>query len=193
MEAGKLYHIYNRGINRGNIFFEEDNYYFFLRQFQKHMADYLDVFSYCLMPNHFHLFVRVKETVSMEKISNLNAVEKAFRNFFISYAKSINKRFDRTGALFQYKFKRKEIESDSYITWLVYYIHRNPVNGKLCNNLNGWKFSSYNAFLVDKPTLIAKVEVIKWFGGLEQFVEFHQKNLEADKKYEIFQSLHNPD
>jgi REP element-mobilizing transposase RayT len=145
-------------------------------------VDYIDVFAYCLMPNHFHLFIRVKENVSMEKQSNLNAVEKAFKNFFISYAKSINKRFDRTGALLQYKFKRKEIESESYITWLIYYIHRNPVVAKFCNNLNDWKFSSYNAFLFDKPTLIAKEEVLKWFGGLQEFEKFHQSNLEADKK-----------
>ena len=56
-----------------------------------------------------------------------NAVTKSVRDFLISYAKAINKKYKRTGALFQQKFKRKEIGNDFYFSWLLQYIHLNPV------------------------------------------------------------------
>jgi len=64
MFEGNFYHIYNRGNNRENIFFEENNYYYFLEKYDKYLTNYLETFAYCLLPNHFHLLVRVKENTS---------------------------------------------------------------------------------------------------------------------------------
>ena len=54
------YHIYNRGVDRGNIFFEEPNYEYFLKLYEKYIVPVADTFAYCLLKNHFHLSVRVK-------------------------------------------------------------------------------------------------------------------------------------
>jgi putative transposase len=54
------YHIYNRGVNRWNIFIEERNYEHFLRLYEKHIVPVVDTYAYCLLKNHFHLAVRVK-------------------------------------------------------------------------------------------------------------------------------------
>lgn len=54
------YHIYNRGVNRENIFFEKRNYAYFLKLYEKHIAPVVDTFGYCLLRNHFHFSVRVK-------------------------------------------------------------------------------------------------------------------------------------
>jgi REP element-mobilizing transposase RayT len=54
------YHIYNRGVNRGNIFFEERNYDLFLKLYEKHLTAVTDLFAYCMLKNHFHLSLRVK-------------------------------------------------------------------------------------------------------------------------------------
>ncbi len=54
------YHIYNRGINSGRIFCNEENYLFFLTKFAYYLNPFCDVFAYCLMPNHFHFLIRVK-------------------------------------------------------------------------------------------------------------------------------------
>ena len=60
MDQGSFYHIYNRGNNKEKIFFEEKNYRHFLKLFDKYLSPYVDVYAYCLMPNHFHFLIRVK-------------------------------------------------------------------------------------------------------------------------------------
>lgn len=186
MTPSSYYHIFNRGINKDLIFFEEANYTYFLQQFKKYVAEYVDVFAYCLMPNHFHFFIRVKELEYLPSKTRLTRVEKAFRDFFISYARSINKGYGRTGALFQYKFKRKEIDSTSYYTWLIYYIHANPVKAGLSKSIDKWKWSSYSSIISNQFTLLQRDEVVRWFGCNEQFVSFHENNLKEDGRQQEF-------
>jgi len=169
ISADSYYHIYNRGNNKNLIFFEDENYRYFLNQFKKHVAPFCEVFAYCLMPNHFHLFLRISEE---------QLFEKGMKNFFISYSKAINKRYNRVGALFQGRYKVSEITSESYFTRIVTYIHQNPVVAMLVKNMVDNKYSSYAAYLSSKETLISKQEVLDWFGGLEGFVEDHQINVE---------------
>ena len=61
LEAHKVYHIYNRGINGTNIFYEERNYAYFLEKYAHYLHNWVDTFAYCLLKNHFHLLIRVKE------------------------------------------------------------------------------------------------------------------------------------
>ena len=56
----QYYHFYNRGNNRQAVFFERENYLYFLRGIQKYLCDSMDVLAYCFMPTHYHLLVRVK-------------------------------------------------------------------------------------------------------------------------------------
>jgi len=163
--SDRYYHIYNRGNNKDLIFFDEDNYIFFLDRFKKYVAPSCDVFCYCLMPNHFHFFIRVV---------NENVFENGIKNFFISYSKAINKRYDRVGSLFQGRYKASEITSDNYYTRIVSYIHQNPVAVGLVGKLEDYRYSSYSAYLSNKNTLLSKGEVLEWFGGVEHFIECHQ-------------------
>jgi putative transposase len=78
MQPGEYYHIYNRGINKDLIFFEEANYAYFIQQFKKYVSEYVDVFAYCLMPNHFHFFVRIKEVETLSSDTILTPIGKAF-------------------------------------------------------------------------------------------------------------------
>ena len=78
------------------------------------------------MPNHFHFLIKVKELPQTTTVfettvvsKQLSPIEKAFRDFFIAYAKGINKAHNRTGALFQQKFKRKQVGDDIYFTSLI--------------------------------------------------------------------------
>ncbi|MEM9894997.1 MAG: transposase [Bacteroidota bacterium] len=168
MELGKYYHVYNRSINQEFLFKEDRNYQFFLDKYKSHLSKHVDTLCYCLMPTHFHLFIRVKE----DQVDT--QVIEAFRSFFISYAKAINKAYNRTGSLFQHKFKKKVIDDDAYYSAIVAYIHLNPVKAGLAKKPKEWKFSSYETILSDKPTQILREEVLSWFGGREEFERFHE-------------------
>ncbi len=163
--ADTYYHIYNRGNNKDLIFFEDENYRYFLNQFKKFVAPFCDVYAYCLMPNHFHFFLRVNDEPLFEK---------GIKNFFISYAKAINKKYNRVGSLFQGRYKVSEITSESYFTRIITYIHQNPVVAGLVKNMEDYKYSSYAAYLSNKETLINKQGVLDWFGGLDGFIDDHK-------------------
>jgi len=102
--------------------------------------------AYCLIPNHFHFLIRVKENCGDEEIV------KSIGDFLNAYTKSFNKLYSRNGGLFQRKFKRKKVELDSYYTRLIIYIHLNPVKHDLTNNPINWQFSSYNTYFSTKPS-----------------------------------------
>jgi putative transposase len=191
MEEGKFYHIFNRGNNHEKIFYEEANYKYFLHKFDKYLSGFIDVFAYCLMPNHFHILGRVKppdpDFIINHNCKTLSPLEKAFKDFLISYSKSINKRYHRTGSLFQYKYKRKEIVNDSYLKRVICYIHFNPVVAGHCNKCHEWKYSSFNVFTGNKSTKIKKDEVIKLFDNLENFIFVHQS------KYKDYSDINDLD
>jgi REP element-mobilizing transposase RayT len=180
LASGQTYHIYNRGINRGRIFFEDRNCDFFLRRFKKYVLQHVDLLAYCLMPNHFHLLVRINEFDAKED-AHLSVVEKAFKNFFISYAKAVNAAYGRTGALLQYKFKRKEVNDEEYFSWLVFYIHSNPIKSGLTKRLDQYQYTSYVEILQNDNSLVKPNDVLNWFGGLDAFEDFHRRNLESDR------------
>ena len=163
-----LYHIYNRGNNKDLIFFENDNYNYFLNQFKKYVSPFCDVYAYCLMPNHFHFFLRVNDEILFEK---------GIKNFFISYSKAINKKYNRVGSLFQGRYKVSEIKSESYYTTIIIYIHQNPVIANLVKTMENYKYSSYPAYLSKKESTLSRNEVLKWFGGLEGFIVDHNVSL----------------
>ena len=167
MEAGNFYHVYNRSVNREALFKETRNYYFFLDRYKRYCQKHVNTFSYCLMPNHFHLFIQVKEE------TNPHQLAKAFKNLFISYAKAINKGYNRNGSLFQNNYKKKEIDSDSYFSQIIAYLHFNPVRAKIVKRPSDWTFSSFNNILNDDSSFISRNEVLEWFGGVKHFESFH--------------------
>jgi putative transposase len=179
----QYYHIYNRGNNRENLFLSEENYHFFLRKYDYYLSDYLDTYAYCLLPNHFHLLVKIKsqEMFQFSKFLKLGKpledpseiVSEAFRRFFMSYSKAINKQSARTGSLFQKNFKRKMVEHDAYLLTCARYIHQNPQKHGICDDFKTYQYSSYGRILIEKPTKLMKREVINWFGNNDSYKQLH--------------------
>ncbi|NVO01127.1 MAG: transposase [Bacteroidetes bacterium] len=188
MIEGGYYHVFNRGNNGDIIFYEEENYDYFLKKFRQYLDPFVDVFSYCLMNNHFHFLIRIKENEKLQyqnltKQLALTPIEKAFRDFFISYAKSINKKYHRTGSLFQYKFKRKQIEDEIYLKNLIRYIHLNPVEAGICSVASDYNFSSFNAITKNDCEWLGSKEIIEMFEDINNFKAFHlmeNTNFELD-------------
>ena len=138
-QKGSVFHIYNRGCNRTKIFFENDNYKFLLRKTELYTAKFdISVLAYCLMPNHYHFVLRQNNTQLLNSCIQL---------IFNSYTKAINKRYRRSGTLFEGRFKAKEIYDDKTILEVCRYIHRNPLDDGLVKNLEDWEFSNYHEWI----------------------------------------------
>ena len=166
------YHFYNRGNNRQAIFFEPENYLFFLRRFRKYLVPFVDVLVYCLMPTHYHILVRVKQQTSeVLKTSDVSKqVSLAMQKFIISYTKAMNLRFSRVGALFQGQFQAKPIQTDSHLRNLCIYIHANPVKDGPVAALEDWIYSNYLKWLGQrKGTLVDPQFIQEHFGSPEEY------------------------
>jgi putative transposase len=197
-EEGHFYHVYNRTVDKQLMFRGDNNFEFFLKKYDEYLSSVIDTFAYCLLGNHFHFLIRVKENLmdnldltTFQKLSNLpdanpvhHIVSHQFRKFFQSYAMAFNKQHNRVGTLFQTPFKRAMVNSDTYFTQLVYYIHSNPQHHDLTDDFREWKWSSYNRILIDKPSKLRKTEVIEWFGNMQAYQDYHnsfQKNMMDEK------------
>ncbi|PIQ50353.1 MAG: hypothetical protein COW03_00515 [Cytophagales bacterium CG12_big_fil_rev_8_21_14_0_65_40_12] len=183
MQPETFYHIFNHANGAENLFRRDENYRYFLQQWAKYITPVAGTYAYCLMPNHIHFLIRTHPQTSKvsENLGGLKnqpfekTLSQAFSNLFNSYTKAFNRMYDRRGSLFMQNFKRKEITSDSYLTTIVNYIHRNPIHHGFCNHLEEWPHSSYTTFLGNKPTKIEKDYTLEWFNGKEGFIKYHRE------------------
>ncbi|WP_242921939.1 hypothetical protein [Pontibacter liquoris] len=182
LEPGKYYHLYTRGNNKETLFRHPDNYAYFLQLYRKYIVPYVDTFAYCLLPNHVHFLVQLKEEEAMkpqwltEDTTKLVSIERQLAHLLNAYAKTINKRYNRLGRLFQHRFGRKEVTSDAYFTRLIYYIHFNPQHHGLLADFSDWPYSSYHSILSKSKTTLQREEVLAWFGGSDEYRQFHEEN-----------------
>ncbi len=163
-----FYHIYNRAVGKDKLFFNDGNYRYFLKKYSFYLSDKIKTYSFCLLPNHFHLLIS-PETNESEVITE------QFRKLFISYSMAVNKQQNRKGNLFQSNFKRKVITDNSYLIQVVYYIHANPLHHKMINDFTKYKFSSYKKIIGTGKTRLQRKEVLDWFSGINGFIEYHQE------------------
>ncbi|PTB92400.1 hypothetical protein C9994_14090 [Marivirga lumbricoides] len=193
-----LYHVYNHGNSTDNIFRSDENFRYFLMKYNQYITPIADTFAYCLMPNHFHFAIRIKEEQDLLQVykkkleaapqgfENLaGLISRTFGNFLNAYAKAYNKKYGRRGSLFLDNIKRKKVEEESYFTQLIHYIHFNPVHHGFVKDLEDWKHSSYHAFLSKKATRLKRKAALDWFGGQTEFEKFHQHQPTVDFELEI--------
>ena len=174
-EVGNYYHILNRGNLKQNIFFERENYLFFLRRLRKAVLKFgSEIVCYCLLPNHFHLLM--KET-------SLYSISKVMHSVQTAYAKAINKRYERSGHLYQGSYKHIHINMEDYLLYLSRYIHRNPIEATLVNKAEEWEFSSFRDFIGLRHGSLPNYEVI--LSHFENGYEYQKYVLEDNDDYDI--------
>jgi len=158
--------------------------------YNKHIDPIAETFAWCLLKNHFHLLIRIKtleeilETQKENEIKKLIAPHQSFGNLFNAYTKAINKGYNRHGALFERPFKRKLIDTDSYLRSVIKYIHYNPVNHGFCEHPIEYPWSSYQTCISEKTTKLKRDKVISLFKNIDDLKTSHDKN-------ENFYSLEN--
>lgn len=182
---GNFYHIYNRGNNRIDIFYENKNYEHFLRLYQKYIIPIAETYAWCLLKNHFHFLVYVKENHEINECEfTYSTVEKAkkidyssqFSHFLNAYTQSMNKKHNRTGSLFEKPFKRKLIDNQDYFNRLIYYIHNNPVYHGFETRMIDYPWSSYNGIVNSRPNFINHEKILNHFDGLNNFKNYHKQD-----------------
>ena len=185
LEYGKFFHIYNRGINACNLFQENENYEYFLHLYEKYILPVADTFAWVLMKNHFHFLVRIKaekdipfmgeppeglknpsgsgtnlsESFRPERVSKKYTPTNQFGHLFNAYTKAINKRYHRTGSLFEHPFRRIQVTFNNQLKYMVYYIHHNPIHHGFCEHFLDYPWSSYLTTLSPKKTKLSSNEV----------------------------------
>lgn len=198
--ADNYYHLFSRAVGQEMLFKSNENYLYFLERMKHHVLPVADLLAYSLLPNHFHLVIRVKSEKELfnlfhlKKKKPLNSIEiflpdfvmEQFSNWLNGYTKAFNKLYKRKGGLFMDYIKRSEAAKDSSLTSFIFYVHKNAVHHGLTKNIGDWKFDSYKSIISTKPTKLKRDEVIGWFGSVSQFIEFHKQPV--DLKYEDIDS-----
>ena len=172
-----IYHIIIRGINRQDIFLDNQDYRKFIKELKRVKGKYIfEIYSYAFMKNHVHLVINDKNKNLSTAIQSLN----------ISYSSYFNKKYERVGHLFENRFRSHTVESESYLKNVVRYIHKNPENA----GLKPYIWTSYCEYIVAKPnSIVTTQQVMNLFSyNVENFKIFHDayvKNQDYDKDFEM--------
>jgi len=172
MEIPKFYnmnsfhHLYNRGVNKNKIFFEDNDYIYFLRKMKEYKEKYfIKIMCFCLLPNHFHLFVR--------QMTSTHTIGKFVGDLTNAYTRGTNKKYGRDGVLFQGRTKSKLIIEESYFLWLCKYILNNPVKAGLVKQPEEWSYSSAkDYFELSELCITDTEEMLTRFKCIEEFISF---------------------
>jgi putative transposase len=150
----EVYHIYNRGNNKQKIFFNDENYLFFLKKIGAQIKPYCEILCWCLMPNHFHLIISANEESCKPRkaFGNSSIHELSYRIGILlsSYSQAVNKQNKTIGSLFQQKTKSKILSikenpksPDDYLVNAMHYCHKNPTEAGLVMKIEDWPYSSF--------------------------------------------------
>ena len=158
-----IYHVMLRGSDRQDIFEEAEDYGKMLRllkEYQK-VCGY-SLFAYCLLSNHMHLLLKPGQ----------EPLEKIFRRLGASYVYWFNTKYDRSGHLFQDRYRSEPVNTDEYFLTVVRYIHMHPVKAGRCKQPDDYPYSSYSNYfyneLIDSEPVLAQM-------GIEEFFQYHSQ------------------
>lgn len=173
-----FHHLYNRGAYQHEIFIDKNDCEYFLRKLSEYKDKWeIKVLCYCLMPNHYHLFV--------QQTQQDKTISKFISELGNSFTKGMNKKYKRKGVLFESKVKSKWIEDETYFKWVMKYILENPVKAGLAQNVIEYEFSSAKELFGLKNHTITDVETfLKYFGSSDNLKKFVLAS-ESDLHYEL--------
>ncbi len=170
-QSNYLYHVYNRGNNKCQLFFKRSHYFYFLQKIEREILPFCEILAYCLMPNHYHLLI----------IANEFEIKNGFRTYIggdqifhpltrkigtlqSSYTRALNLERNEFGSRFQQKAKAKVLNMhDHYPLICFHYIHQNPVRANLVIKMDQWEFSSYPDYAGLRPSYLINMQTAeKW-------------------------------
>ncbi len=166
-ESG-FYHIVYRGINHQNIFEEEQDFEYMLEILKVLKEDIkFEIHAYCLMTNHVHILLKENHPGDISTI---------MKRLLIKYVMKFNRKYQRSGALIESRYKSKAVEVDEYFIPLIIYIHQNPQRAGLVKKLEEYKYSSYREYLGENELVETSLSVDML--GKKEWIKAHQQIIE---------------
>ncbi len=169
----EVYHVYNRGVDKRNTFLIEKDHLRFMKSVDQFKNDknnmFVEILAYCLMPNHFHLLIKQKSE---------NGISIFMHKLGTGYTKYFNKKYNRSGSLFESTFKAKHVKNEEYYKHVSKYIHLNPSSliKQLPANehklfLINYRWSSLYDYIINSSSLIS-LEILKLFKNSNDYLNF---------------------
>jgi putative transposase len=175
ISESRVYHVMLRGINRQNIFSDDEDRERFIETLIKYkcVSGY-KIYGYCLMSNHLHLVIKEEEE---EKVSQ------AIKRIGVSYVYWYNLKYERHGHLFQGRFKSENVEDDRYLLVVLRYIHQNPVKAGIVKEVANYRWSSYAEYVKQRAILTDIDFVLDIFdANRRRAVEMFEEFMAAENK-----------
>lgn len=198
--TGDFYHVLTRGNTRQPIFLQPRDYDRFTKtisyyhfsgpkpKFSRFNAGnllgykpdldskFVDIVSYCLMPNHVHLLLRQKQD---------SGISTFIRQSLNSYAKYFNEKHKRSGSPFEGRFKTVRVESDEQLLHVSRYIHLNPVVSGLVRGLADHRWSSYHEFVQERVGFCDTEAILGFFDSVARYREFLEDQIDYGSSLEL--------
>ena len=192
--ASHIYHVYNQGNNQNKIYFQEENYVYFLKKMKKHLTPHSHILAWCLMPNHFHWLIKIIEDYK-NKDARVDYLNRSIGSLLSSYTQAVNKNIGRSGSLFRDKTKAKRItkactKRNYYGLNCFLYIHQNPLKAGLVSNMEDWEYSSFRDYAGMRDGQLCNKELAKDLFALpensKEFLEFSKQTIPESVIKHIF-------
>lgn len=159
----QMYHVIMRGNNKQVLFYNDDDRLYLLSHIKKYSNQLnIEIYSYCLMSNHIHMLIgnaTPKISLFIQKLAT-------------SYAMYFNRKYERSGHLFQGRFKSEPVENDEYFKTVTRYILQNPTKANICS-FRKYRWNSYIETVInDSPDIINTNNLYKLFEGKQNYINF---------------------
>lgn len=163
VEDGGIYHILNRGNGRQRVFHKDGDYLAFLKLLGQMKDLYgIDLYAYCLMPNHFHLLVKAAQG---------DELSRAMQWFLTTHVRRYHQHYNSSGHLWQGRFKSFEVQGDEYFLTVARYIEGNPVRAGLVETALNWVWSSHRGRCGLQKELLIESLPVPWVGDWAKYVD----------------------
>lgn len=196
-----FYHIFNRGVEKRKIFLDDQDYRMFMyyleiytlsldkilvkhpklpiRLYNKNLEQNVDIISYCLMPNHFHLLIKQK------KADGISTLLKQLTNAYTFY---FNNKYKRVGSLMQGTFKAVNISDNDLLLHISRYIHLNPVVAGIAD-LEKYQWSSFGSYVKETEGVCKKEVILSQFPSISSYTKFHLDQVDYAENLEKIKHL----
>lgn len=188
-EQSSYYHVYARGVNKENIFVDDQDKNYFISLIDRYLSpkqrenygrlypnytNKIELLVYCLMDNHFHMLLYQEE---------IGYISKFMSSLMTSYSRYFNLRHKRTGALFETRFRASRITDHGYLLHISRYIHLNPLAWQT------YEYSSIRNYLYgEKSEWLTVNKIQELFSNTKEYMEFLSDYEDHKRQLEILKS-----